>query len=194
MSAASKKPAKKNAKTTAQAPRFDTRWALWGVVIVLLVVVAFLVMRPAGGGSGSAPTGVQDVDNTAFKAAIAAGYQLIDVRTPQEYAQGHIPGAVNIPIESLPQALSQIDKSKPVAVYCATGARSLNAKQFLAAQGYQTVINLQQGIVAWDGPTVSGTQPGSSASVGGTQGAAAVKTTAVKTTGKPVFIDLFSPA
>ena len=81
-------------------------------------------------------------------------------------------------------------------MYCATGARSLNAKQFLAAQGFGTVVNLSQGIASWDGPTVAGSQPGDAASVaagaaagGGASGAAVT----VKTSGTPVFVDLFSP-
>lgn len=171
-----------------------TKYLIWGLGLLALAIVVFMLMRPAG---GSAPTGVQDVGNAEFEKAIVAGYQLIDVRTAQEYAAGHIPGAIDVPIEVLPQRLASIDKSKPVAVYCATGARSLNAKQFLAAQGYATVVNLKQGIVAWDGPTVSGTAPGAAASAaagsdssgGGSSGAAVT----VKTSGIPVLVDLSSP-
>jgi phage shock protein E len=170
---------------------------VWGAVAVLVVVVLALAVRPAAKPSAGAPTGVKDVGNAEFKAAIAAGYQLLDVRTAQEYAQGHIPGAVNVPIDVLPQTLSSIDKGKPVAVYCATGARSLNAQQFLAAQGFRTVVNLAQGVASWDGPTVQGNQPGDAAAVssgaapGSGAGGPAVT---VKTTGIPVFVDLYSPA
>jgi phage shock protein E len=170
------------------------KYAIWALVAIAIAAGILLALRPSGGG---APRGVVDVGNADFKKAIAAGYQLLDVRTAQEYAQGHIPGAVNVPIDVLPQTLSAIDKSKPVAVYCATGARSLNAKQFLAAQGVATVVNLAQGIVAWDGPTVSGNQPGdvaaaaSGAASGPGSGGAPVT---VKTSGIPVFVDLFSPA
>jgi rhodanese-related sulfurtransferase len=157
------------------------RYALWAIVAIVVAAVALAVTRPAG---PSAPTGVTDVGNAGFKQAIAAGDQLIDVRTPAEYATGHIPGARLLPIDQLPSQLASLDKSKPVAVYCATGARSLNAKQYLAAQGFATVVNLQAGMASWDGPVATGDQAGSPRT------AAAVT---VRTSGKPVFVDLFSP-
>jgi len=166
------------------------KYLVWAAVALLVAGVVFLVMHPA---VPSGPTGVVDVGNAGFQKAIALGYQLIDVRTAEEYAAGHIPGAVNIPIGLLPQRVASIDKTKPVAVYCATGARSLNAKQFLAAQGYPTVVNLQAGIAAWDGQVVAGTQPGSSGQPAGGQGALGAGNVTVKTDGRPVFVDLFSP-
>jgi phage shock protein E len=165
------------------------KYAVWAAVALLIAGAVFLVTRPA---APSAPTGVVDVGNAEFNKAIAAGYQLVDVRTAQEYAAGHIPGALNIPIDVLPQQLTNIDKTKPVAVYCATGARSLNAKQFLAAQGYPTVVNLQAGVAAWDGQVVAGNEPGGSGQAGGGQTGAGAAVT-IKTAGKPVFVDLFSP-
>jgi rhodanese-related sulfurtransferase len=171
-----------------------TKWLLWGVIGLMSVVVVALLMIPRGGSAGTVagPIGVQDVSAADFQKAVGAGYQLIDVRTAQEYAQGHIPGAIDIPIDQLPASLAKIDKSKPVAVYCASGARSLNAKQFLAAQGYTTVINLAQGIASWTGQTVQGTQPGSSGQVasGGGQSSSAAVT--IKTSGKPVLVDMYT--
>jgi rhodanese-related sulfurtransferase len=178
-----------------------TKWLLWGVIALAAVTVVALLVIPKGAvsgagstGTGAGPTGVQDVSAADFQKAVDAGYQLIDVRTAQEYAQGHIPGAVNIPIDVLPSSLVSIDKSKPVAVYCASGARSLNAKQFLAAQGYRTVINLAQGIASWPGKTVQGTAPGGTgqAASSGTQNTGPGTAVVVKTSGKPVFVDLYT--
>jgi rhodanese-related sulfurtransferase len=186
-------------KAPAKSSSGLTKWLLWGVVGLALVAVIALLVIPKGGttsaGSVAGPTGVQDVSAADFQKAVDAGYQLIDVRTAQEYAQGHIPGAVNIPIDVLPASVAQIDKSKPVALYCASGARSLNAKQFLAAQGYSTVINLAQGIASWTGKTVQGTEPGSSgqaASSGGAPSGGSGAAVVVKTSGKPVFVDLYT--
>jgi rhodanese-related sulfurtransferase len=185
-------------KAPAKSSSDLTKWLLWGVVGLALVAVIALLVIPKGGttgaGSAAGPTGVQDVSAADFQKAVDAGYQLIDVRTAQEYAQGHIPGAVNIPIDVLPASLAKIDKSKPVAVYCASGSRSLNAKQFLSAQGYTTVINLAQGIASWTGKTVAGTEPGSSGQAASSSGQAAGSGAAVvvKTSGKPVFVDLYT--
>lgn len=69
------------------------------------------------------------------------GAQIIDVRTPGEYASGHIPGAVNIPLDTLQQNLSKIKKNKPVITCCASGMRSLSAKSVLAGNGFKDVYN-----------------------------------------------------
>jgi rhodanese-related sulfurtransferase/predicted DNA-binding WGR domain protein len=74
---------------------------------------------------------------------IPEGVRLIDVRTPEEFASGHLKGAVNIPIDTLPSRLSEVgDKSAPVAVYCKLGRRSGRAAEFLQAQGFQQVTDL----------------------------------------------------
>lgn len=81
----------------------------------------------------------------------ADGVQLLDVRTPQEYAEGHLEGATNIDIfdpHFLTVAEKTLDKSKPVAVYCRSGRRSADTANLLAANGY-TVYNLTGGILSW---------------------------------------------
>ncbi len=70
------------------------------------------------------------------------GAQLVDVRSPQEHAQGTLPGSVNVPLQILQQAHQQLDKSKPVIVYCVSGARSAQAKSFLQSMGFDNVHNL----------------------------------------------------
>ena len=77
--------------------------------------------------------------------------QLLDVRTPEEYAEGHIPGAINIDVfdkDFLAEATKSLDKARPVAVYCRSGKRSAEAARQLASQGYD-VSNLLGGILAW---------------------------------------------
>ncbi len=69
------------------------------------------------------------------------GAQIIDVRTPGEYAGGHIKGSVNIPLDTLQKNLSKIKKEKPVITCCASGMRSLSAKSVLAANGFKEVYN-----------------------------------------------------
>ncbi|MEZ0540936.1 rhodanese-like domain-containing protein [Fibrella arboris] len=77
--------------------------------------------------------------------------QLIDVRTPAEYADGHLPNAVNINSQrdDFRQALAELDKSKPVFVYCLSGGRSKGAAEKLRELGYPTVYELQGGYLKW---------------------------------------------
>ena len=78
--------------------------------------------------------------------------QLIDVRTPEEYEQGHIVGAMNIDWKSdsfVDDATSMLDKSKTVAVYCKVGHRSHEAGDKLYKMGYKHIVELQGGLEAW---------------------------------------------
>jgi len=62
---------------------------------------------------------------------------LVDVRTSLEYGAGHVDGALNVPVQSLPGAASQIDRDRPVVVYCRSGRRSANAARILEQEGYE---------------------------------------------------------
>ncbi|MCX7632825.1 MAG: rhodanese-like domain-containing protein [Turneriella sp.] len=67
---------------------------------------------------------------------------VVDVRTPAEFAAGHHPRAINIPVDQVPARLKEFgDKSRPIVVYCASGGRSGHAKRILESAGYQRVIN-----------------------------------------------------
>ena len=67
---------------------------------------------------------------------LEAGHTLVDVRTPAEYAQGHIDGAVNIPVDDLRGRLDELDPRKPVYVYCQSGQRSYLACRILTGRGF----------------------------------------------------------
>ena len=86
-----------------------------------------------------------------------SGYIILDVRTPEEFADAHIPGAVNIPNETI--AAEEIpelpDKEQLILVYCRSGNRSKQASEKLAALGYTNVVEFG-GINSWPGETVSG--------------------------------------
>lgn len=94
-------------------------------------------------------------DNTQFARTIAdPAVQLVDVRTAQEYAEGYIPGAINLDIQraDFDTQAATLDKSHPVAVYCRSGVRSRRAAERLAEQGF-VVYNLDGGITRWNGKT-----------------------------------------
>jgi phage shock protein E len=68
---------------------------------------------------------------------------IIDVRSPMEYASGHVEGSLNLPLDRFVDAYANViqEKAKQVVVYCASGARSGQAVQFLLAQGYANAVN-----------------------------------------------------
>lgn len=113
--------------------------------LMVMLGLGGCVKAQDGGGYANA-----DVDE--FATMIKDGnVQLLDVRTPEEYADGHIAGAKNFNLfdsDFLSQAMKELNKNQPVAVYCRSGKRSAEAAGKLAAKGY-TVTNLKGGIMAW---------------------------------------------
>jgi rhodanese-related sulfurtransferase len=74
-------------------------------------------------------------------ALLKGGAIVLDVRTKGEYADGHVKGSVNIPLDQLPQQLNKIDKNKVVITCCASGMRSAAAKGTLTRAGFKEVHN-----------------------------------------------------
>ena len=106
-----------------------------------IAVGAFLLWRMFG------PKG--DVDGPAARKLVAEGALLLDVRSPGEFAERHIDGAVNIPVDSLNQRIAEVGpKDRDVVVYCRSGNRSASAKRMLVAAGYAKVHDLGP-IGAW---------------------------------------------
>ncbi len=83
---------------------------------------------------------------------------LLDVRQPNEYEAGHIPGAKLIPLPDIISRFGEIDSKKATVVYCAVGGRSRIAAQMIAAQGFSDVYNLSGGFKAWKGEAAFGTE------------------------------------
>ena len=78
---------------------------------------------------------------------IDKGAVVIDVRTAEEYNEGHIKGAVNIPLNEIENI--SYDKNDTLIVYCASGVRSSNAVNTLADMGYTSLYNLDGGLLNW---------------------------------------------
>ena len=83
-------------------------------------------------------------------------YTLLDVRQPGEYEKEHLPGARLIPLPQLSQRLEEVDRERPVQVYCAIGGRSRAAAEMLLGRGFKDVRSLKGGIRAWQGHTAAG--------------------------------------
>lgn len=117
---------------------------------LILIILAMLGLNGCVNAQSQSQYANMDVDNFANYIA-NDGVQLVDVRTPEEYADGHIGNAKNINVfnpDFIKAAAQSLDKSRPVAVYCRSGKRSAEAAQKLADEGYN-VTNLKGGIVAW---------------------------------------------
>jgi phage shock protein E len=76
-----------------------------------------------------------------LEAVIAKGAIILDVRTPSEFAGGHIKGSINIPVNALSGQLGKLKKDKPVITCCASGMRSSSARSILLSNGFPEVYN-----------------------------------------------------
>ena len=100
-----------------------------------------------------AKSGFTSVDAKTFAVEIAKPQvQLVDVRTAEEYQQGHIPAAVNIDVNSpdFDSRIAELDKERCVALYCRSGRRSKIAAARVVELGFK-VVELDGGVLSWQG-------------------------------------------
>ena len=92
-----------------------------------------------------------DVSMEELQLKQLSGAIIVDVRSSQEFAEGHIEGAINIPEYEIKNNVENIlnDKDKEIIVYCSSGVRSLKARKKLAKLGYNNEYNLYQGLENW---------------------------------------------
>lgn len=117
---------------------------LKGIIVVMLSTLF---------ASCSSHQGIESVTADEFENALYDGHvQLLDVRSADEYAQGHIANAENIDVQQpdfIDKAQAKLDHANPVYVYCRSGKRSMLAAQKLVKAGFK-VVNLRDGIVGWE--------------------------------------------
>jgi sulfur-carrier protein adenylyltransferase/sulfurtransferase len=99
--------------------------------------------------TGEEKTGSISVTELEERLARQEPLFLLDVREPHEYDLCHLPGSTLIPLGSLPDRLGEIDRERPVVVYCHRGGRSAAAARLLQEQGINNLLNLEGGIDAW---------------------------------------------
>lgn len=115
------------------------------LLLLLTVGLAATLISACGGGSSA----IQKVDASAFLAQAAKpATVVIDVRTPSEYAAGHLEGAINIDVEgtTFDAQVAKLPKTDTYEVYCHSGRRSSMAADKLASAGFTHIYNLSGGI------------------------------------------------
>jgi rhodanese-related sulfurtransferase len=117
------------------------------VAVKSLLLVALLVGSSVGCGERTAPT-ISPAD-LYERTTSAAAPVVLDVRTPEEYRTGHIPGAVNIPHTELASRLGELGTENGVVLYCMIGPRARLGEKTLMDAGVQNVLHLEGGMAAW---------------------------------------------
>jgi phage shock protein E len=125
--------------------------------LVAVLVVASIVLAAGCGGDGgtAAPAAVIETVAPADAAALIdsapAGLVVLDVRTPDEFAAGHLAGAVNLDYyaSDFPDSLAALDRLAPYVIYCRTGRRSAEVREMMREMGFLGVTEIDGGITAW---------------------------------------------
>ncbi len=112
--------------------------------ILISIIALFLIFKLLGFLSrlGIKQLAAKDLDQKK-------GMVILDVRTDKEYQQGHIPGAVHVPLTDIGDRVKKLKKDKEVVVYCQSGNRSIWAIKRLMGMGYTNLLNLKGGYHAW---------------------------------------------
>jgi len=113
------------------------------------LVPGLLLMLIAGAAlAGESAT----IDAAALQKRIDAkddSLVVLDVRSPEEFAAGHVPGAINIPSSHFPARIAELPSNKEVVVYCATGIRAEKAATSLRENGFTRLLHLQGDMTGW---------------------------------------------
>lgn len=127
----------------------------------ILLLMAFVLVGAYVYSQRRSSARFESMDNAEFATLIAdTTVQLVDVRTPAEFAAGHIPEAKNIDVRGDNfdrEAKATLSKERPIAIYCRSGARSKTAARRLAAMGYR-VYELNTGFMNWNGQRTEPTE------------------------------------
>jgi len=118
-----------------------------GIVVLLLGFLFFIPRKTMVNTSAT----LQALAPAAYQREFVQAKQphlLVDVRTPEEFAGGHIAGAKNIALQDLPNRLDELPHDQPIVLYCRSGNRSGQAMQLLAKAGYDRLYNLG-GVIGW---------------------------------------------
>ena len=118
---------------------------LWLMILAGLLIVAC----DDGQVQGAKVASVEEAHQVLLKGKQNEAFLFLDVRTPQEYAAGHVPGAKNISLQVLASHLDEIPRSGKVFVYCESGVRSTKATRMLVDAGFDNIINMKASMRGW---------------------------------------------
>jgi rhodanese-related sulfurtransferase len=115
------------------------------------LALLFALALGAGAAARAADAPAPSISPQEIQARMAAGDAplVVDVRTPEEFRAGHIPGAINVPHEQVAARASELASERGVALYCMMGPRARLGEKALAAAGVERVLHLEGGLSAW---------------------------------------------
>ncbi len=132
------------------------KWLIPAVAILAVIAVVIIILLGQGPKSDTLPA---NINISEAAARLKDGAFLLDVRQPEEWVEGHVEGAVLIPLGELQARLSEIPTDQDVLIICRSGNRSSQARDLLRAAGLERTTSIIGGMNAWiaDGlPVING--------------------------------------
>lgn len=123
----------------------------YAIIMIGVVIIGYFLLKSSG--LGAAGGNFQTISAAEAKTLLKGKKALpLDVRTPNEMAQGKIKGAkgLNVSSPSFIKGLDKLDKTKSYLVYCRSGARSTRACRIMSSKGFENLYNLQGGFNGWN--------------------------------------------
>lgn len=122
-----------------------------GVVWAIVLGLIFGVATPVPAGSRFSDVTIERARELVQARSEKSDFIVLDVRTPEEFAEGHLPGAVNVNAlgSDFEARVGKLDRARTYLVYCRTGNRSARAVQVLSRMGFRSVYHMFEGIMGW---------------------------------------------
>ncbi len=155
-------------RTATQLGRLTSRcapeglFAAWRKGRVRCAVLLSLYLLPALAPGADFQTPAITALDLKARQDTPEAYLVVDVRDVQEYRKGHIPGAINIPQDTLDQHLDELHNPNGVVIYCIVGRRTRLAEQTLLDNGFENVFHIERGFGGWlmaNYPVMKGRKP-----------------------------------
>jgi phage shock protein E len=123
----------------------------WAAALAVAGLLCATQGAPAQPPAAASQPSVPLMEPAGLHGLMTAGLRvyILDVRQPEEFAQGHIQGAVLMPLDTLSSTYTTLPKKGKLVVYCRSGRRSAQAVQFLREHGYSNAVSLSGGYTAW---------------------------------------------
>lgn len=130
-------------------------WWLGAAIAVIALVLVVLPHRPSSNtappvGTAQAPALPTEVSVAQAAQLQGQGAFLVDVRQPEEFAEGHIAGSTLIPLDDLESRIAEVPRDRNVVVVCHSGNRSRHGRDILLQAGYPRVVSMSGGLAAWE--------------------------------------------
>lgn len=130
--------------------------------IITILITAAIIITAGCSGNNQSETTLQntgdieagtytDVDVNEAQKLIDQGITVVDVRTPEEYVDGHIPNALLIPLQDIESSINEFTPDEQYLIVCRSGNRSAQASEILAQKGMKHIYNMTGGMNEWTG-------------------------------------------